>query len=115
MNAVQSDFQQLRIKLILFKSKVRSAVYGGNPDLEFFSSSGPVNQWFQTVGATQYASAPEFTAMSRLYKELVATASQLINLYRSGKIEEAHDGLRDVEKLSEQLNKHLSALEEKLV
>lgn len=115
MNAAQSDLQQLRIKLILFKSKVRSAVYGGTPDEEFLSSSGPVSQWFRTIGAVRYSYLPEFTTMSRVYKELVITATQLINFYRSGKIEEAHEGLRDIENLSEKLTGLISTLEVRLV
>ncbi len=43
MNQAQVDFQQLRIKHILFKSKVRSVLYGGSYDAEFFSPSGPLN------------------------------------------------------------------------
>jgi hypothetical protein len=115
MNAAQSDLQQLRIKLILFKSKVRSAVYGGTPDMEFFSSGGPVSQWFRTIGAVRYSHLAEFSTMSRLYNELLNTATHLINHYRSGKIEEAHDGLKDIEKLSEQLTGLISSLEVRLV
>ncbi|WP_210462250.1 MULTISPECIES: histidine kinase [Rufibacter] len=114
MNAAQSDLQQLRIKLILFKSKVRSAVYGGTPDQEFFSSSGPLGQWFRTIGAVRYSNLPEFSTMSRLYKELLTTAMHLISQYRSGKIEEAHEGLQDIDKLSEQLTSLISALETRL-
>ncbi|KAA3440585.1 histidine kinase [Rufibacter hautae] len=115
MNAAQSDFQQLRIKLILFKSKVRSAVYGGTPDQEFFSSSGPMGQWFRTIGAVRYSDLPEIGTMSRLYKELVSTANHLISQYRSGKIEEAHEGLKDIDKLAEQLTRLISAVEGRLV
>ncbi|GGK83144.1 histidine kinase [Rufibacter glacialis] len=115
MNAAQSDLQQLRIKLILFKSKVRSAVYGGTPDEAFLSPGGPVSQWFSTIGGVRYAHLPEFTTMARLYKELLATANRLISLYRSGKIEEAHDGLQEIDKLAEQLTRLISSLEVRLV
>ncbi|RNI23586.1 CZB domain-containing protein [Rufibacter latericius] len=115
MNAAQSDLQQLRIKLILFKSKVRSAVYGGTPDEEFFSSSGPVSQWFRTIGAVRYSHLAEYSAMAKIFKELQTTAAHLIGLYRSGKIEEAHEGLQNIDKLSEQLTRLISALEVRLV
>lgn len=36
MNLAQIDFQQLRIKHILYKSKVRSVLYGGDYDEAFF-------------------------------------------------------------------------------
>ncbi|RNI32449.1 histidine kinase [Rufibacter immobilis] len=114
MNAVQSDLQQLRIKLILFKSKVRSAVYGGSPDHEFLSANGPVSQWFRTVGTSQYQNMPELGTMQRLYKELQTAATHLIGLYKADKIEEAHEGLRDIEKLSEQLTRVISSLEQRL-
>ncbi|WP_181306755.1 hypothetical protein [Rufibacter sp. XAAS-G3-1] len=52
--------------------------------------------------------------MSKLYPELLTTAMHLIHL-RSGKIEEAHDSLKDIEKYSGKLPSLISTLEVRLV
>ena len=60
MNLAQVDFQQLRIKHILYKSKVRSVlyVYEGEYDATFFSSSSPIQEWFRTIGLKKYRQIP---------------------------------------------------------
>lgn len=114
MNLAQVDFQQLRIKHILYKSKVRSVLYGGNYDAVFFSRSGPVSQWFSTVGAVRYSHEPELEQLSRVHDELNMTADELFSYYKNGKIEEAHDGLKNIEKKSEEFLSLLNRLENRL-
>lgn len=101
MNAVQLDIQQLRIKHILFKSKLRSVLYGGNIDEAFFSDQGPVGQWFAQVGFTKYRTLDQVQQLYKLHLELSAAARQLVSLYQRSKIEEAHDGLRTIDLMSE--------------
>ncbi|WP_026461986.1 hypothetical protein [Adhaeribacter aquaticus] len=114
MNQAQVDFQQLRIKHILFKSKVRSVLYGGSYDAEFFSPNGPINIWFNAIGLSRYRNETEMRELIQVQQELNATANLLFNLYKSGKIEQAHDGLNKIDLLSERFTKILSALEGKL-
>lgn len=114
MNAAQVDFQQLRIKHILYKSKVRSVLYGGIYDDAFFSRHGPVNAWFTTVGLVKYRQEPGITELLRVHQELNTTADSLFNLYKSGKIDQAHDGLKTIEKRSEEFLGVLLRLENRL-
>lgn len=114
MNAAQVDFQQLRIKHILYKSKVRSVLYGGTYDVTFFSRSGPVSAWFTTVGLVKYRQEPAMTELLRVHQELNTTADGLFHLYKSGKIDQAHDGLKNIEKRSEQFLNVLLQLENRL-
>lgn len=114
MEAAQVDFQQLRIKHILYKSKVRSVVYGGTFEESFFSPAGPVEQWFQGVGLARYGHLPEMRALLQAHQQLNATALQLISLYRRGQIDQAHTDLKMIEQKSEQFLADLSALERKL-
>jgi hypothetical protein len=114
MEAAQIDFQQLRIKHILYKSKVRSVVYGGNFEETFFSPAGPVEQWFQTVGLVRYGQFPEMRSLVQAHQQLNATALKLIQLYRRGQIDEAHNDLKVIEKQSEQFLANLSELERRL-
>lgn len=111
MNPAQVDIQQLRIKHILFKSKVRSVLYGGNLDEEFFSSRGPINLWFSSVGTAKYSSEPEIAELYRLHQDLVMTALQLFSLYKNSKIEQAHEGLKLIDKSSERFLLLLARLE----
>ena len=114
MEAAQVDFQQLRIKHILYKSKVRSVVYGGTFEESFFSPAGPVEQWFQGGGLARYGQLPEMRALLQAHQQLNATALQLIALYRRGQIDQAHNDLKMIEQKSEQFLAVLSALERKL-
>lgn len=114
MNQSSIDFQQLRIKHILFKSKVRSVVYGGSYDAAFFSSNGPINIWFNSVGLSRYRDLPEMKDLLQIQQELNAAADSLYNLYKYGKLEEAHHGLSNIEKLSEKFSALLTIIEGKL-
>jgi hypothetical protein len=114
MNLPQIDFQQLRIKHILYKSKVRSMLYGGAFDEAFFSRSGPIDIWFSTVGDVRYASESEMGELVKVHRELEATTLELYRLYKGGKIDEAHDGLKSIEKHSDQFLSLLSKLEQRL-
>jgi hypothetical protein len=114
MEIAQIDFQQLRIKHILYKSKVRSFLYGGTFDAAFFTSAGPIDVWFTTVGKVRYASEPQISSLAKLHRELNALALELYILYSNGEIDQAHEGLRSVEMKSDQFIEMLSSLDRKL-
>ncbi|PSR55697.1 histidine kinase [Adhaeribacter arboris] len=114
MNAAQVDFQQLRIKHILYKSKVRSVLFGGSFDEAFFSPAGPVSTWFSSVGMIKYRQEVEMTELARVHQDLSSTASNLFQLYKFGKIDQAYDGLKVIEKKSEHFLHLLAQLEERL-
>ena len=114
MNAAQIDFQQIRIKHILFKSKVRSVLYGGVLDAVFFSEVGPISQWFLLIGLPKYGKEPELLSLHKTHNELLAYAHELFSLYKNGKIDQAHNGMRDVEKLSEKFQTLLTQVEKRL-
>ncbi|MFD2247724.1 histidine kinase [Pontibacter ruber] len=114
MKYAHIDIQQLRIKHILFKSKVRSVLYGGTYDEAFFSSAGPIATWFSSVGFVKFGHAPEVLEMHKLHQELNTTAQQLFLLYKSNKIDQAHEGLKTIEKNSERFLLILARLEEQL-
>ncbi|ALJ01239.1 hypothetical protein [Rufibacter tibetensis] len=114
MNQAQVDFQQLRIKHILFKSKVRSVLYGGTPDTAFFSSAGPISSWFASIGFSRYNNISELLELKQVQQELSSESDSLFRLYQRGKIDEAQSGLSKIEKLSERFLNTLSRLESKL-
>lgn len=115
MNAAQIDFQQLRIKHILYKSKVRSALYGGTFDPSFFSHTGPVSFWFNATGLVKYGHEPEMQELMRLNQELNRAAMELYALYNGGSIDLAHEGLKSLERKSEHFLNLIAKLEGKLM
>lgn len=114
MNSAQIDLQQLRIKHILYKSKVRSVLYGGTFDETFFSPAGPVGFWLNNTGMPKYGTEPEMREMVQTHQEMNSTALRLFKIYNSGQIDQAHDGFKNIERQSEQFLSLLSRLEEKL-
>ena len=111
MNLAQVDFQQLRIKHILYKSKVRSVLYGGTFDPNFFSASGPVSQWFSTIGLVRYNHNAHMQELYSIHQDITSYALGLFDIYKRGKIDQAHDGLKTIERKSEQFLSILSQLE----
>jgi len=114
MNAAQVDLQQLRIKHILYKAKVRSAVYGGSYDAPFFSRSGPVDTWFSSIGLLKYNQEPEMKELNGLQKEINSFVNHLTELYKNGKIDEAYDGLSIIEEKSVHFLSLVTLLEKRL-
>lgn len=114
MNAAQVDIQQLRIKHILFKSKVRSILYGGLYDDAFLSDRGPINEWFRTTGVNKYGNSPELEELTRSHKLISVFVTGLLGMYQRGEIDQAHEGLRTLESKSEEFLKTLSQLEGRL-
>ncbi len=114
MEAARVDFQQLRIKHILYKSKVRSFLYGGAFDTIFFSAAGPIDVWFATVGKVRYAHEPEILQLIRIHQHLSTLVLNLFQLYSGGQIEQAYDGLKEVDFRSDQFIQILSGLDERL-
>jgi hypothetical protein len=114
VNSAQVDFQQIRIKHILFKSKVRSVLYGGVFDSVFFSESGPISHWFLQVGKVKYSNEPELFNLQKTHSELLSYANQLFTLYRNGSIDQAHAGMKEIEKLSDRFQELLTQMEKRL-
>lgn len=90
-------------------------LYGGTYDADFFSRSGPVGQWFSATGQVKYAREPEIKTLAEIQQELNTKATEMSRLYNSGKIDDAHKGLKTVELKSEQFLELLSQLEKRLV
>lgn len=114
MNTAQTDLQQLRIKHIHFKSKIRSALFGGTYDPAFFSTTSPVNQWFTQVGVVKYNQEAEIKDLVLIQTELNSAAKYLIELYKNDKIDQAHEGLSKIDSLSEKFIELVSKLENRL-
>jgi len=99
------DFQQARIKQILFKSQLRSVLYGvREADETLFSPhDNALGQWLNTVIKPKFALRPEVREAERLLHDMLRTGRELAAQHRRGQIEEARQGLSQIDRIGEQL------------
>jgi hypothetical protein len=98
------DFQQARIKQILFKSQLRSVLYGvREADDALFSPQGnALGQWLSDVVKPRYPARPEVREAERLLQQMLNTGRELVTQYRRGQIEESRRGLSQIDGFGEQ-------------
>jgi len=106
------DFQQARIKLVLFKSRLRSVLYGVREADEELRSvyRTPLGQWLRTTGA-RYAIYPEIREIERALEAMIGVGEELIGRFERGYIEEARAGLSLIEEHAGQIETLLQRLE----
>ena len=106
------DFQQARIKQILFKSQLRSVLYGvREADDALFSPQGnALGQWLSTVIKAKFPLRAEVREAERLLQDMLRTGHDLAAQYRRGQIEEARLGLTQIDRIGEQLVEVLQKL-----
>lgn len=105
MDLTTLDFQQARIKQILFKSQLRSVLYGvREADEALFSAQNTaLGQWLSTEVKPRYPGRPEVREAERLLQQLLSTSRELATQYRHGQIEEARRGLTRIDRIGEEL------------
>ncbi|MFC6998758.1 CZB domain-containing protein [Rufibacter roseus] len=112
VNLEQFDIQQARIKFILFKSKLRAILYGGDLDDAVLSPrENAFGKWLYSEALQKLSNNAEVRELEKLNMAFTRKASELISLYRKGKIEEARTGLREIEEYEEDLLRLLSLLQ----
>jgi len=107
------DFQQASIKQVLFKSRLRSVLYGvREPDPTLFSPDlNPLGQWLSTVVKPRYGAYPEVREIERLLQRMLSAGQSLVAQYQRGHIEEARAGMDQINLYSDQLTDLLKQLE----
>ena len=98
------DFQQARIKQILFKSQLRSVLYGvREADEALFSpQNSALGQWLSAEVKPRYPARPEVREAERLLQQMLNTGRELVTQYRRGQIEESRRGLGQLDGYGEQ-------------
>lgn len=99
------DFQQARIKQILFKSQLRSVLYGvREADEALFSAQGnALGLWLSTQVKPRYPGRSEVREAERLFQQLIGTGRELTAQYQRGQIDEARRGLSQIDRIGEEL------------
>ncbi|TDN36332.1 hypothetical protein E4631_08825 [Hymenobacter sp. UV11] len=106
------DFQQARVKQVLFKSRLRSVLYGvREADAALFSAAdSPLGQWLQTVLKPSYGGRAEVREAERLLQQQLRTGQELTTRYQRGHIEEARAGLDQINAFADQIDAVLLCL-----
>jgi hypothetical protein len=107
------DFQQARVKQVLFKSRLRSVLYGvREPEPALFSlTDNPLGQWIQTVLKPQASSPPAVRELEHVLQQMLRTGQDLATRYQRGHLEEARAGLDQINGFSDQIDSLLLNLE----
>ena len=107
------DFQQARIKQVLFKSRLRSVLYGvreAEPEL-FELAHNPLAQWLSNVAKPHYSNSPEVVSLKQTIQQQLDMGRTLVAQYRRGQMEEARTGLEKIDSFASQIEQLLQRLE----
>ncbi|HEV8081433.1 MAG TPA: CZB domain-containing protein, partial [Chitinophagaceae bacterium] len=114
---VHLDFEQAKAKHLLFKSKLRSILYGAKltdeaPVLSHFECT--VGKWIYNHALKAYGHISEMQELEKVHADIHTSARELVALYKDGKEEEARKGLSGMEKIADHLVGLLAIVEHKL-
>ena len=107
------DFQQARVKQVLFKSRLRSVLYGvreAEPAL-FSYADNALGQWIQTSLRPELGHLPAVNVLERTVQQMLRTGQDLATRYQRGQIEEARTGLDQINSFAAQIEAQLVNLE----
>lgn len=113
---LKQDFETAIIKHLLFKSRLRSFLYGRpsgeaalrNPQL------CELGQWIATRALGPYRHLPESQALDQAHRQIHRLANELMDLHQRGQPEQALRGLAQVQPLADHITALLRAMEHKL-
>lgn len=111
------DFQQARIKQVLFKSRLRSVLYGvrAADDTLLSRADNPLGQWLDAVVKPRYGSRPEVAQLEAALLRQLDTGRELLRQYQRGQLEEARAGLEYLDTHADQIDALLRTLEQAVV
>ncbi len=116
MDKFSLDFEQAKTKHLLFKSKLRSILYGANVDetpiLSHFECT--VGQWIYNRAMKEYGHISEMVELETVHADIHKSARKLVSLYKEGHVEAARSGLTEMEEIADNLVYLLGKLEQKL-
>lgn len=115
---IQLDFEQAKAKHLLFKSKLRSILYGAQlideaPVLSHYECT--VGKWIYNHALKAYGHITEMQELEKVHADIHTSARELVALYKDGKEEEARKGLTGMEKIADHLVGLLAIVEHKLI
>lgn len=116
MNFTDLDFEQARARHTLFKTNLRSILYGAaiNHAPVLSHQECAVGKWIYGHALADYGHIPEMRELEKVHADIHTCARELVALYESGKVDEAREGLSTMEFIADNLVTLLSAVEFKI-
>ena len=113
---LKQDFESGMVKHLLFKSKLRSCLYGSG------IGQGPIRDpaqcafghWIRDRALGPYTHLPESRELGVIHILIHQQANRLMDLHERGETERALAGLPAVEQLANQITRLLQVMEQKL-
>lgn len=113
---LKQEFDAARIKHMLFKSKLRSALFGSQ------TAEGPIRDpqqcafghWLTRRVLTDFGHLPESRELDRLHTQIHKEASRLLDMHHAGQQDEAIGELAEINRLADQITRLLRTIEESI-
>ena len=113
---LKQDFDSALVKHLLFKSKLRSFLYGSG------ISEAPIRdpeacifgQWITNTVLKKYPRIPESQELNRAHIKIHQEANRLMDLQQQGHQDRAIEGLAEVNRLADQITQLLRTLEQNI-
>ncbi len=116
MYTLELDFEQAKTRHLLFKTKLRSILYGAEIDDQPVVShlNCAVGKWINEHALKKYGHIPEMHQLELIHTNVHECAKELVSLYKDGKINEARKGLSNLELIADHFVALLTVVELKL-
>ncbi|GGE94831.1 CZB domain-containing protein [Hymenobacter cavernae] len=113
---LKQDFETALVKHLLFKSKLRSFLYGSGTAEEPIRDANTcaLGKWINERALVQYGHLPEAQELDRVHRQVHQVANRLMDLHVAGQAEQAIAGLSDVQVLTDRISQLLRTMENKL-
>ncbi|MCB2378175.1 CZB domain-containing protein [Hymenobacter sp. BT635] len=113
---LKQDFETAMLKHLLFKSKLRSFLYGSA------LAEGPARDpdqcslgiWITERRRSAWGHVPEWAALDRAHRQVHQQANELMDMYLQGFTEQAREGLSDLLPLTDRITQLLQTIQDKL-
>ena len=116
MSSFTLDFEQAKAKHLLFKSRLRSILYGIEVDETPVASQYEcgLGKWIYDYALQVYSDMPELLELEKVHANIHTTARKLIGLHKAGKVNESRKGLAEIDLIADELIALLNTIEKKL-
>ncbi|WP_188547194.1 CZB domain-containing protein [Hymenobacter qilianensis] len=113
---LKQEFEMAQVRHLLFKSKLRSALYGSG------TAEAPIRDaqvcalgvWIRERALVAYAHLPESRELDKAHQQIHKEASRLLDLRQTGQVEQAIAGLSSVQGYVDEIARLLRTMEQKL-
>ena len=116
MDLLELDFERAKAKHLLFKTNLRSYLYGLPVDETELTNHKDcaVGKWVYNFALAKYGHISEMHDLEKVHQKLHIYALELVGLYKNGDVEKAREGLATIELIASNLTTLLSVIQLKV-